>query len=230
VYPGFVLVALVVMAAQRREWREAGRLVGGAAAVTLALNLPVLLSSSSGWWFPFRMQGDRRSTWGSLWFHVIRLPGLDHLGLDTAHLANLVSFAGLGLGLVAVLWVARRVQAEPMAVAAAVVVVFLLTDKVFSPQYTLWLLPFFVLLPLPRRLWVALMALDVAMYTVVFVHLDHGGTLGLRARGDLVAWLALARAVVLVLVLVAALRRPAEVEPEPVEPAPAEGEPVPALV
>ena len=205
VYPGFVLVALVVLAVERRAWREATRLLASTVAVTLALNLPVLLSSSSGWWYPFRMQGHRRATWGSLWFHVIRLPGLAHLGLDTARLANLVSFAGLGIGLIAVLLLARRVQAEPMAVAASVVVVFLLTDKVFSPQYTLWLVPFFVLLPLPRRLWVALMALDVAMYAVVFAHLDGGHKLGLPLRSELVAWIAVARAVVLVLVLLAAL-------------------------
>jgi hypothetical protein len=164
------------------------------------------------------MQDRRRSTWGSLWFHLIRLPGLDHLGLDTARLANLASFLGLGAGLLAVLLVARRVGAEPMAVAAAVVVVFVLSDKVFSPQYTLWLLPFFVLLPLPRRLWAALVALDVAMYTVVFAHLDDGAKLSLGVRGELVTWLALARAVVLALVLVAALRpaRPGAVARRPV--------------
>ena len=38
---------------------------------------------------------------------------------------------------------------------------FLLCNKVFSPQFTLWLLPFFVLLPMKRK-WVLFYALEIS--------------------------------------------------------------------
>jgi hypothetical protein len=61
-------------------------------------------------------------------------------------------------------WRWRRDGVYPwVAVSAAMLCGFLLLHKVHSPQYTLWLLPFFVLLQVPWRWVVAYLAADLIM-------------------------------------------------------------------
>jgi hypothetical protein len=57
-----------------------------------------------------------------------------------------------------------------VAIGAAAPVLFVLASKVYSPQYDLWLLPAFALLPLDRRLFVAFSATSLTMYLLVFGH------------------------------------------------------------
>lgn len=207
-YPGLILVGLIVLALTRAERRTAVRLFVGAAVVTLVANVPVLVASWDGWWHPVRFQGEREATWGSLWYHLIRLPGIEHLDLGGSSTANEVSMVALASSLGLIVWVAARRRVSPAGMAAGVTVAFLLTNKVFSPQYTLWLLPFFVLVPLSTYLWAALVALDLAMYAVVFGDFYPDGKLELSLRADLIGLIVAARAVVLVLVLRASLRAP----------------------
>jgi hypothetical protein len=53
-------------------------------------------------------------------------------------------------------------------VSAALLVAFLLWNKVHSPQYTLWLLPFFVLVRIHIGWWIAYAAVDLAAYVGTF--------------------------------------------------------------
>ena len=53
-------------------------------------------------------------------------------------------------------------------VCAAVLVAFLLLNKVSSPQYTLWLLPFLALLRVHWAWWAAFTVADALVYVGVF--------------------------------------------------------------
>jgi hypothetical protein len=82
-------------------------------------------------------------------------------------------------------WRWRREGTYPwIGVSAAMLCGFLLLHKVHSPQYTLWLLPFFVLLRV-RWAWIAAyLVADVAMYVGIFRLLylfNTGGDAGLLA-------------------------------------------------
>ena len=55
-----------------------------------------------------------------------------------------------------------------IGVSAAMLCGFLLLHKVHSPQYTLWLLPFFVLLRVRWGWVVAYLVADLAMYVGIF--------------------------------------------------------------
>ena len=55
-----------------------------------------------------------------------------------------------------------------LQVCGAALVAFLLWNKVHSPQYVLWLLPFFVLLRVHIAWWVAYSLADLAVYVGVF--------------------------------------------------------------
>jgi len=57
---------------------------------------------------------------------------------------------------------------DPFGAAAAAVAIFVLCNKVYSPTYDVWLVAFFVMLPLSRRLWVSFCAVDAAVFVTVY--------------------------------------------------------------
>jgi hypothetical protein len=78
-------------------------------------------------------------------------------------LVDRVSFAAFALGSVG-LWIHQWVHGrDPWAVGGATVALFLLVAKVHSPQYALWLLPFFVTVTFPAWLGIAYFVADVAL-------------------------------------------------------------------
>ena len=170
-YPALFVPLLAVHWLRSGRRAEAVRLAHVFVVVTLVLNLPVLLATPSGWWHFVSFQGDRAASWGSLWFHVFRLPlvrGLVHGHAVTA--VNLASTLALVAG---TCWLAVRTWRRPLDVLAlgtAATVVFLLANKVYSPQYDLWVLPSFALLPLDRRVFLAFSAASLAMSLLVFGH------------------------------------------------------------
>jgi uncharacterized membrane protein len=170
-YPA-LFVPLLAVALLRDGRRDAvRRLAVGFGGGLLALNVPVLLVAPEGWWDALRFQGDRAASGGSVWFHLFRLPVLrDVVDPRAAAPANVASAVALALGaawLGAVVW---RRRLGIVAIGAAAPVLFVLASKVYSPQYDLWLLPAFALLPLDRRLCVAFSATSLAMYLLVFGH------------------------------------------------------------
>lgn len=198
-FPGLLIPPLVVSRLAARDVRGAVRIVGGAAVVTAVLNLPILVASPSGWWFPFRFQSRRHATWGAFLDYLLRLPGLRAAAhAHPASVANAFNVGILGCGVLVACVLAWRRPVSPYALGAIVTVGFVLGAKVHSPQYDLWIVPFFVLLPVARRWWLLYCALDAAVYVLVL------GTLhDVIAKSTVEAWLpylVLARAAVIVVV------------------------------
>jgi uncharacterized membrane protein len=204
VAPGLCLVAIAVDRWRAGERDEVRAMASGAAAVALVVNLPWLLLDRAGWWHWVDFQSARTPTWGST-LAYLRVPRTSlELHLSAAQ-ANRLSLLLLVAGCGAVVEVARRRRLEPAAIAAGTIVVFLLTNKVFSPQYTLWILPFLALLPVRRRWWVGLAVVDLWMHAMVFGSLHHGVPAPTAERASVVGWIVLARAVVLLGILCEAL-------------------------
>jgi hypothetical protein len=139
-----------------------------------------------------------------LWFWVYRLFDLPVHGATGAQRANIVSFAALLVGLGWLTYRTVRKPMEPVAVAAAAVTLFVLCNKVYSPTYDVWLVLFFVLLPLSRRLWLSFCAVDLAVFLTVYGYF-HGVNTGGFVR-TVLPWLVLVRTAILVKVLVDATR------------------------
>lgn len=204
-YPGLFVVALVVILVARRRKHEAFVLGAAAAGVSVVVNAIVVLSPS-GWWYPVSFQGERLPTWGSLWQHVFTLPGLDHVDSDSVRsIVNVGSAAVIALGLVLIIYIALRRNLNAFATAGALTALFLLVNKVYSPQYSLWLIPFFVVLPVSVKLWAAFSAADLAIYAVVFMVIHDVMTS--ESVETLMSVLVTVRALVLLAFLVVSLRR-----------------------
>jgi uncharacterized membrane protein len=174
VFPALLLPPLVVVRWQAGDRRGAVRLSGAFILVTLLLNGPIALRSWHAWTYPMSFQGGRAPTWASTWYWLFRAPALR--GLLAHHLttaADLAFVVALAAALVVISARAVRHHLGAMEIAAAVFGVFLLANKVYSPNYDLWLVPFFALLPISRRVWIGYCASDLAIFVLVYGHF-HG--------------------------------------------------------
>jgi hypothetical protein len=81
-------------------------------------------------------------------------------------------------GALAVVIFIRSRDRHPYALAFLLLAAAIFTSKVFSPQYMLWLLPFFVLLPFPWYAYVVYLVSDIAVLVSVngyFTTIAAGG-------------------------------------------------------
>ncbi|WP_372452729.1 glycosyltransferase family 87 protein [Pseudonocardia nigra] len=223
-YPGaFVLpLALYVLTMSRPgslDWRGALRVPLAAAATVVLVNLPFALGGYEGWRASFTFQQMRKVdlTTNSIWYWGFRPESdpdnkafqslMDWLS-PTLVLLSFAVAAAVGL------WRWRRESVYPwIGVSAAILCGFLLLHKVHSPQYTLWLLPFFVLLQVPWRWVVGYLAVDLVMGIGIFrwfYTLDTGVGIGIYEglAAQAVAVGVWGRAVLLVVLFVVFLRTP----------------------
>ena len=82
--------------------------------------------------------------------------------------ANLMALAALVVGITLLTLAAVRRRLNAFEIGAAATAIFLLSNKVYSPVYDLWLVPFFAALPIPTRWWVVFCAADLGVYVVVY--------------------------------------------------------------
>ena len=224
-YPGaFVLpLALLVLTAPGRgtplDWRGALRVVLAAGAVVVLVNLPFAVAGYEGWRASFTFQELRKVdvTTNSIWYWGFRpWSEPENLAFQAAvdRLSPVLVLLSFAVALTVGWWRWRREGTYPwIGVSAAMLCGFLLLHKVHSPQYTLWLLPFFVLLRVRWGWVVAYLVADLAMYVGIFrlfylfnARLDVGITGGFAAQAVAVGvW---GRAALLVALFVVCLRVP----------------------
>jgi len=201
-FPAAFVVPLAAVRLGQGRPRDAARLIASAALVLLAVNLPVVLAAPHRWFWTFNFQGGRRASWGSLWYYVVRLPGLNTLAAPG--MANLLALGALVLGIAWLTRTAVQRQLGAFEIGAAATAIFLLSNKVYSPVYDLWLVPFFAALPIARRWWVSFCVADLGMYFVVYGYTRLG--LPTDMVKVLVGCFVLVRAVTIVAVIVTAVR------------------------
>lgn len=159
---------------KRRDVAGMIRVALAAAIAALAVNLPFMLAGFRGWKASFTFQEMRQVdiTTNSFWFWAFR-PESDPSDLKFQNLVSVLSplTIAIAFALACVLG-ALRYRKEGtypwMAVSAAMLCGFLLFHKVHSPQYTLWLVPMFVLMRV-RWTWIVAYGIaDIALGTGIF--------------------------------------------------------------
>jgi uncharacterized membrane protein len=167
VYPGLFLLPLVVELLVHRDVAGAVRTAGAGVLTVVAVNLPFVLAGREGWQATFAFQSARAadSSSNSVWFWVWSGFTTEQLNRLVPALVVAVTVAAAVHGVVR----ARREGDYPLVqVCAAALLAFLLLNKVASPQYTLWLLPFFALLRLHWGWWAGFTVADALVYVGVF--------------------------------------------------------------
>ncbi len=141
-YPLFALGPILLLCLRAGRMRELWATVVAAVCGWSAVNVPVMLADFDGWSKFYRLSQERGAGFSSIWFvlsqqgHPVPEDRLNALA------GGLFALACAGVALLAL--VAPRRPRLPQLVFL-VVAAFLLTNKVYSPQYVLWLLPLAVL-------------------------------------------------------------------------------------
>jgi uncharacterized membrane protein len=170
-YPLMLLLPVLLVGLRRRRIGTALRVIGAAVGAFVLVNVPVALQYPTGWWEFFRLNRTRPADPDSLYFVVQYFtgwPGFDGKLADgqAPAVLNAVSAVLFALCCLAICVLALRAPRPPRVASLAFLVVasFLLVNKVWSPQYSLWLVPLAVL-ELPHwRLLLAWMAVDAFVW------------------------------------------------------------------
>ena len=138
-YPLFFIGAFLVLTMRSGRWRAFGLLLAGTAASWLAVNLPFMIANAEGWSFFYRFSQERGEDFGSIWFAASQL-GIGSIQPETLNpiASGLFLLLCLAIGILA-LTTARRPRLAQLLFL--IVAAFVVTNKVYSPQYVLWLVP-----------------------------------------------------------------------------------------
>ncbi|MFF4327942.1 glycosyltransferase family 87 protein [Streptomyces sp. NPDC001591] len=145
-YPALLLGVLFVLCWRAGKWRAFGAAAAGAVVSWLVVDLPVMLYAWDGWKRFYAFSHDRPIDFGSLWLLISQRTGNPLEGANT-YATGLTLLLCLGIGLLT-LTAPRRPRFAQLAFL--VVAAFILANKVYSPQYVLWLVP---LAALARPRW-----------------------------------------------------------------------------
>ncbi len=228
--PGVVIPLIVGARLAQGRRRDALVHLGGAAAAWLVVNLPILVVAPQGWLRFLELNRERPANFDSLWYLAERVRGAS-FSVSTLNTGSAVLFAALTLVILAV-GTRNRGPAQWWSLALPILAAFLLTNKVYSPQYSLWLLPLAALSLRRLAPFAGFLVADLALFLVEFPFLGGVGGAAPAPGYDLFAVVLLLRSAMLAWVLVestldhdAALtaRRPPPATAADPAPAPAEG-------
>ena len=184
-YPLFLLGVLFVLCLRAGKLRPFWRTAGMAVVTWLAVNVPFALTATRGWWEFFRMSTLRPMDPDSLYnvvSYVTGWAGFDGVlqkNQDPAILNLVVALLFLAC-CAGIAYIALSAPRRPRVgqLAFLVVAAFLLTNKVWSPQYSLWLVPLAVL-AIPRwRLLLGWMLIEAVLWAprmFYYLGVDHRG-------------------------------------------------------
>jgi uncharacterized membrane protein len=146
-YPVFLLGALLVVCIRRRRLPAFAAAAGAALLSWLLVNAPAMLTDFDQWKVFWTFNNSRGADLGSLWL-VWQQRG-HTVSPHVVNAGSLVFFGAVCVGVLVLGLRARRTPRVPQ-LACLIVIGFLVVNKVYSPQYVLWLLP---LVALARPCW-----------------------------------------------------------------------------
>lgn len=184
-YPVLFLGPILLLCLRAGRLRAGLQATAAAAVAWAVVNLPVAVLFPAGWAEFFRLNSRRGADPDTLYTVVSTFtgwPGFDGV-LRAGQIPgtlNLVSATLFLLACLAIGWVALTAPRRPRLAQLCFLVVcaFLLVNKVWSPQYSLWLVPLAVL-AIPRwkpvLAWMTVDALLWAPRMAYYLGTDHKG-------------------------------------------------------
>lgn len=185
-YPLLLLIPLALLAVRTGRWREVGKTAAVAAATWLVVNLPIMLLFPRGWSEFFRLNARRGDDMDSLYNVVKSFTGWRGFDADLGFwqpptVLNTVTAVLFVSCCIAIGYIALTAPQRPRVAQLAFLVVaaFLLTNKVWSPQFSLWLVPLAVLALPHRRILLVWMTIDALVWVPRMLYLYGESNRGL---------------------------------------------------
>ncbi len=147
-YPLFLLGGLLLICIRRRWFAAYVTVLSSAVIAWVLTNIPAYLTGPDQWKLFWTFNSDRTADLGSVWLVIAQARDVAFTS-DTINGWSLWIFVAWCLGVAAL---AMAAPATPRLAQLAFLIVagFLIVNKVYSPQYVLWLLP---LAALARPRW-----------------------------------------------------------------------------
>ncbi|MGW5477191.1 glycosyltransferase family 87 protein [Streptomyces sp. NPDC004008] len=170
-YPFLVLGPLLVLCWRAGKWREFSTAVLGAVGAWLVVNVPVMLLAPQGWSKFYSFSKERGVDFGSIFLFVSRWLNVD-IPADTANAWAMFLMVAACAGIAAITLTAPR-RPRFAQLVFLIVAVFILTNKVYSPQYVLWLVPLAALARPRWRDFLIWQACEVGYFLGIWMYLAY---------------------------------------------------------
>ncbi|MDT0267094.1 glycosyltransferase 87 family protein [Streptomyces sp. DSM 44915] len=176
-YPVLLLGPLLLLCWRAGRWRAWLVTTLAAGTAWLLVNLPVLLAAPEGWSRFYDFSRERPVDVGSFWLVIAQRTGAELDSVNNYAIALMV----LGCAGIALLALAAPRRPRLAQLAFLVVALFILTNKVYSPQYVLWLIPLAALARPRWRDFLIWQACEVLYFLSIWMYLayrhgeDHQG-------------------------------------------------------
>lgn len=181
--PIFLLFPIAFILWRQNRIKVLFKYLASVIAIWLAINLPIALSTPTGWWRFYKLNMERGADWGSIWL------ALSQLGLSLKNL-NYLALLLLLVGITAITIFFFELTSTPTLASISFIVLatVMVASKVYSPQYVLWLTPLAVIALASAKelpafwLW---QAGEVIYHVAIWQHiaLVTGAHFGLAAGG-----------------------------------------------
>ncbi|GGR33710.1 glycosyltransferase family 87 protein [Streptomyces netropsis] len=178
-YPALLLGPLFILCWRAGRHRAFLRAVAGAAGAWLVVNLPVMLTHDAsgfhvreGWAKFYTFSQERPVDFGSVWLFISQRTG-NPLEEANTYATLLMILGCLALGFLG-LYAPRRPRFAQLVFL--VVALFILTNKVYSPQYVLWLIPLAALARPKWRDFLIWQACEVLYFLGIWFYLAYTGS------------------------------------------------------
>ncbi|WP_087063609.1 glycosyltransferase family 87 protein [Corynebacterium glutamicum] len=169
-WPLYLLGAYLVLAVKNKNLKPFITMAAAAAVTWLVVNVPVMIAYPKAWNEFLRLNRERGAEWTTIYQVIDRnLP----INLNGPVLLNVLSFGLFGASCVAILILGLKVQRTPRVAELAFLIVaaFLLFNKVWSPQYSLWLVPLAVLAFPQWKVLFPWMVTDAMVWPILMWHM-----------------------------------------------------------
>ncbi|MFC5089468.1 glycosyltransferase family 87 protein [Corynebacterium aquatimens] len=145
-WPLFALGAYLVLAIRKKKFAPFLKMLASAVIVWLVVNVPIMMRNYDAWNEFRRLNTERGWEWTTIYAFWSRLTGWPGFPADVASggepkVLNMVSLALFAGACVAILVMGLVAERTPRVAELVFLIVafFLLFNKVWSPQYSLWL-------------------------------------------------------------------------------------------
>jgi len=172
-YPVLLLGPLFLLCLRGGRLKAFWVTTGWALVSWTVVNLPVYLANHDGWLEFYTFSSTRGGDWGSPWYvlqvwgHAIPADQLNNVAI------GLLGLLCLG---VATLIMSARQRPRVAQVAFLVIAAFCLTNKVYSPQYVLWLIPLAALARPRWRDFLIWQTGEIVYFAAIWYFLQQYGT------------------------------------------------------
>lgn len=185
-YPLLLLIPLLILGVRAGRLRAVAQTAITAVITWSLVNLPVLLLYPRGWSEFFRLNTRRGDDMDSIYNVIKSFTGWRGFDPDLGFwqpptVLNAVSAVLFVVCLAGIAYVGLTAPQRPRLAQLAFLVVaaFLLTNKVWSPQFSLWLVPLAALALPHRRILLAWMTIDALVWVPRMLYLFGDPKLGL---------------------------------------------------